>query len=88
MTDREVLRDIEMRLSRIESTLAGIGMSIWGPTGNPFTEDALKSAREVAEKFKERREQDLQRALEARRASGMVDPEQWSEDDEFASQMS
>lgn len=88
MTTPEVLQDILLRLDRIDHTLSGIGMTLWGPAGNPFTEDALAAAQEVAKKAKEKRDADIKRALDARAiARPGVDPEFWSEDDELASQM-
>lgn len=71
--------DILASLKRIEEAL--------GIVPRPQGETALAKAQEAAKKFKEKREEDLKRSLEARVRAGMADPEVWSEDDDFASQM-
>jgi uncharacterized membrane protein len=71
----------EKRLERIEAKIDQV-MHALG-----IAPEQLAKAQELAKKLKEARDSALQAALEARRGKGMANPDEWTPEDEFASQM-
>lgn len=72
-------------LTEIHRKLDKIGEALWGHAWKEPTPDPEK-IKEMAERFREKREEDLKRVMEARIRAGKSDA--WDADDELASQMS